>query len=129
MGKEDFGMLGTTLGSERDSHVHLVDSLLDKHIIGVSCGGWHTVMWSDEGELFVCGKVICAESYIIPQALWYIVFICMTLNSTLSPLSCLIVTRPAGNGNILINFVPTTHMILLPGGIWTFRLGPRSQCL
>lgn len=56
MGKEDFGMLGTTLGSETASHVNLVDSLLSKTIVGVSCGGWHTVMWTDDGELFACGK-------------------------------------------------------------------------
>jgi alpha-tubulin suppressor-like RCC1 family protein len=56
MGKEDFGMLGTTVGSELLSHVKLIDSLLDKHFIGVSCGGWHTVMWTDDGEVFVCGK-------------------------------------------------------------------------
>lgn len=56
MGKEDFGMLGTSLGSEIGSHVNLVDSLLEKHVIGVSCGGWHTVMWTDDGELYACGK-------------------------------------------------------------------------
>ena len=56
MGKEDFGMLGTTVGSETTSDVNLVGSLVDKNIVGVSCGGWHTLMWSDEGELFACGK-------------------------------------------------------------------------
>ena len=70
-------MLGTTLGSELGSHVNLVDSLLGTHIVGVSCGGWHTVMWSDEGELFVCGKV---QSYeMICYHMDAVVVICMML--------------------------------------------------
>lgn len=56
MGKEDFGILGTTVESELLSHVKLIDSMTDKHVIGVSCGGWHTVLWTDDGELYACGK-------------------------------------------------------------------------
>lgn len=53
-GKEDFGMLGKSNGSS--SFPTVIESLNDEVVVGASCGGWHTLLWTEKGELFVCGK-------------------------------------------------------------------------
>jgi alpha-tubulin suppressor-like RCC1 family protein len=53
-GKEDFGMLGTANGS--GSCPTTIESLSNQVVVGASCGGWHTLLWTESGELFVCGK-------------------------------------------------------------------------
>jgi alpha-tubulin suppressor-like RCC1 family protein len=53
-GKEDFGMLGTANGS--GSSPTAIESLANEVVVGASCGGWHTLLWTEAGELFVCGK-------------------------------------------------------------------------
>jgi alpha-tubulin suppressor-like RCC1 family protein len=54
-GKEDFGILGTG-NHDSGSVPTLIESISHKTVIGASCGGWHTLLWTDEGELFACGK-------------------------------------------------------------------------
>jgi alpha-tubulin suppressor-like RCC1 family protein len=61
MGKEDFGVLGT--GTESSSKMKAGTEILTEikalsglNIVGVSCGGWHSVFWSNEGLMYVCGK-------------------------------------------------------------------------
>jgi alpha-tubulin suppressor-like RCC1 family protein len=53
-GKEDFGMLGKANGS--GSSPTAIDSLRGEVVVGAACGGWHTLLWTEKGELFVCGK-------------------------------------------------------------------------
>lgn len=53
-GKEDFGMLGT--GNGNGSIPTLIDTLLHEVVIGASCGGWHTLLWTESGNLYACGK-------------------------------------------------------------------------
>ena len=54
-GKEDFGVLGT--GNRDSGSVPTVlESISDKRVIGGACGGWHTLLWTDKGELYACGK-------------------------------------------------------------------------
>jgi alpha-tubulin suppressor-like RCC1 family protein len=59
MGKSDFGVLGTGLGTPGKMESEMlteIAALSGHHIVGVSCGGWHTMLWTSEGELFACGK-------------------------------------------------------------------------
>lgn len=53
-GKEDFGMLGTGNGS--GSTPTLIETLKDEVVIGGACGGWHTLLWTESGNLYACGK-------------------------------------------------------------------------
>lgn len=53
-GKEDFGMLGKANGS--GDLPTAIESLKEEVVVGASCGGWHTLLWTEKGELFVCGK-------------------------------------------------------------------------
>ena len=53
-GKGNFGQLGH--GVQENVHVpRLVEALLGKKAIGVSAGGNHTAVWTDDGELFTFG--------------------------------------------------------------------------
>lgn len=54
-GKEDFGMLGTGNGGD-GGKPKIIEAIRDKRVVGVACGGWHTLLWTDEGEMFACGK-------------------------------------------------------------------------
>ena len=54
-GKEDFGVLGTA-NHESGSIPTCMESIRDKRVVGGACGGWHTLLWTDEGELYACGK-------------------------------------------------------------------------
>lgn len=64
MGKEEFGMLGVSMLDQKSdskmdslsSRPRLITSLLEHHVVGVSCGGWHSLFWTRDGELFSCGK-------------------------------------------------------------------------
>jgi alpha-tubulin suppressor-like RCC1 family protein len=64
MGKEDFGMLGINCISDSSEvtvdgysyNPRLVAALEGHHVVGVSCGGWHSLFWTKNGDLFACGK-------------------------------------------------------------------------
>eukprot|EP01041_Mallomonas_annulata_P000499 gene499-947_t len=60
MGKDDFGLLGT---GSREGHFSsgaqlptLLNTLCHMNVTKVSCGGWHSVFLTDNGETFACGK-------------------------------------------------------------------------
>ena len=62
MGKEDYGLLGEggsdsciSTKSTRCVILHELSNRLDK-VVGVSCGGWHSLFWTVSGKLFACGK-------------------------------------------------------------------------
>jgi hypothetical protein len=42
-------------GEERELVQRLVEALTGKKVIGVEAGDWHTIVWTDEGELFTFG--------------------------------------------------------------------------
>ena len=60
MGREDYGMLG--IGSREDSLSGgsmcptLIERLSDKRVTDISCGGWHSILLTDSGDLYSCGK-------------------------------------------------------------------------
>lgn len=61
MGKEDFGVLGTGISHSKKMKqgtetLTEVAALADETIVGISCGGWHTLFWTDKGMLYACGK-------------------------------------------------------------------------
>ncbi len=65
MGKDDFGLLGD---GDADSYnieharpiiltaLAAVCSHSADKVVGVSCGGWHSLFWTQSGKLFGCGK-------------------------------------------------------------------------
>jgi len=61
-GKEDYGMLGigVTLESLKEGLYRpaLITTLLDmgESISQVSCGSWHTLIVSESGKLYGCGR-------------------------------------------------------------------------
>jgi len=60
MGREDYGVLG--IGSREDSLSGgsvcptFVESLRNKRVTQISCGGWHSILMSEDGEFYSCGK-------------------------------------------------------------------------
>jgi alpha-tubulin suppressor-like RCC1 family protein len=61
MGKEDFGVLGTGIANSKKMRagtesLTAVAALAEQKIVGVSCGGWHSMFWTDDGKLYACGK-------------------------------------------------------------------------
>lgn len=61
MGKEDFGVLGTGISNSKkmkQGTETLTDvvALAEERVVGISCGGWHSMFWTDRGKLYSCGK-------------------------------------------------------------------------
>ncbi len=60
MGKEDFGLLGLGVNSESISAgteaPTLIPSLQSFRATAVSGGGWHTIILTDDGCVYACGK-------------------------------------------------------------------------
>lgn len=61
MGKEDFGVLGTGIANSKQMKQGTetltdIAALTDEKIVGISCGGWHSMFWTEDGKLYSCGK-------------------------------------------------------------------------
>lgn len=55
MGKEDFGCLGM-LCEENTETPHLLSALHSTPIASLAAGGWHSMLVSETGDLYACGK-------------------------------------------------------------------------
>lgn len=59
MGKDDFGMLGTSVANIQSAGMDrptVVNKLEGIRVVDVACGGWHTMFVSNHGDVYACGK-------------------------------------------------------------------------
>lgn len=60
MGKDDYGLLGTNGVGEhyntRYAKPTPIKAISSKSVLGVNCGGWHTLFWTKDGAVYSCGK-------------------------------------------------------------------------
>ena len=65
MGKDDFGLMGDgdadsyNIEHARPQILTALTSLCSQNsdkVVGVSCGGWHSLFWTSAGKLYAVGK-------------------------------------------------------------------------